>query len=199
MSENNITYDEAKLELIKSNANMYLTFNAIKGDKSGLLYCALEDIVEMIDPQAEGSCIYQYRKNVDSLSETEKMRLYDRCSMVPMLAYTMFDYIKGAFDVLDEKKQELFDLTQLDFYVPEITGEINGMLGLTRNDFWRMIKELKEEFPWREDLPKEALMRAGEDYAIRMVERLQSDLNSKEIIPNEVLLSNIKTLIGNKS
>ncbi len=195
-----IVFDEAKIEMIKSNANMFLTFNVACNNKTGYMYCVLEDLAEIIDSSAEGSDIAKYRREKDTMPEDERRALYDNCSLDPKLAYIMSDYIKEAFDALEAKRQELFKLTGLDSYFPESKSDasFNG-IGISREDFWKDVDALSEEFPVRADLPTEIVMRAGGEYAIRLYERLTQELASKEVIPNEVLIANIKTLIGNNS
>lgn len=198
MSDTN--FDEAKIEMIKSNANMFLTFNVACNNKTGYMYCVLEDLADMTDPSSEGSDIVKYRREKDNLSEDERRILYDNCSMIPKLAYTMSDYINEAFDALEAKRQELFNLTGLDSYFPESCSDRNfNGIGISREDFWKKIDALSEEFPVRDDLSTETVMRAGGEYAIRLYERLTQELASKEVIPNDILIANIKTLIGNHS
>ena len=195
-----VVFDEAKIEMIKSNANMFLTFNVAGNNKTGYMYCVLEDLAEMIDPAAEGSDIVKYRREKDTLSEEDRRMLYDNCSLIPKLAYIMSDYIKEAFDALEAKRHELFTLTGLDSCFPESKSDesFNG-IGISREEFWKNVDALSEEFPVRPDIPTEIVMRAGGEYAIRLYERLTQELASKEVIPNEVLITNIKTLIGNNS
>ena len=192
-------FDETKIELIKSDANMYLTFNVACNDKTGYMYCVLEDLAELIDSSSESSDIAKYRREKDSLSEDDRRALYDNCSLIPKLAYVMSDYIKEAFDALEAKRQELFELTGLDSYFPESKDEGFNGIGISRDEFWKTIDDLSKEFPVRDDLPIEFVMRAGGEYAIRLYERLTQELASKEVIPNEVLIANIKTLLGNNS
>lgn len=192
-------FDETKIEMIKSNANMYFTFNVACNNKTGYMYCVLEDLAELIDSSSEGSDIAKYRREKDSLSVEKRVALYDNCSLIPKVAYVMSDYIKDAFDALDEKRKELFALTGLDSYFPESKDEGFNGIGISRDEFWKTIDDLSKEFPVRDDIPTEFVMRASGKYAIRLYERLTQELASKEVIPNEVLLANIKTLIGNNS
>ena len=192
-------FDETKIELIKSDANMYLTFNVACNDKTGYMYCVLEDLAELIDSSSESSDIAKYRREKDTLPEGERLALYDNCSLIPKLAYIMSDYIRDAFDALDAKRQELFELTGLDSYFPESKEDGFNGIGISRDEFWKTIDDLSKEFPVRDDLPIEFVMRAGGEYAIRLYERLTQELASKEVIPNEVLIANIKTLLGNNS
>ena len=192
-------FDETKIELIKSDANMYLTFNVACNDKTGYMYCVLEDLAELIDSSSEGSDIARYRREKDTLSEDDRCALYDNCSLIPKLAYIMSDYIREAFDALDAKRQELFELTGLDSYFPGSKKDGFNGIGISRDEFWKTIDDLSKEFPVRDDLPIEFVMRAGGEYAIRLYERLTQELASKEVIPNEVLIANIKTLLGNKT
>ena len=192
--------DEARIEMIRSDANMYLTLNVACNNKTGYMYCVLEDLAELIDTSSEGSDIAKYRREKDDMSEQDRILLYDNCTLIPKLAYIMSDYIEDAFNALEEKRQELFKLTGLDSYFQETDSNDNfNGIGISRAAFWKTVDELSEEFPVRSDLPTEFVMRAGGEYAIRLYERLTQELASKEVIPNEVLISNIKTLIGNKS
>ncbi len=95
-----VVFDEAKIEMIKSNANMFLTFNVACNNKTGYMYCVLEDLAEMIDTSAEGSDIARYRREKDSMPESERRALYDNCSLIPKLAYIMSVDIKDVFDAL---------------------------------------------------------------------------------------------------
>ena len=196
MSEPNSITNDSKSDKIRSLANLYITSNVINDRETGFKYYIIEELADMIALKNEDSCIIKYRREKDTLPEAERINLYDRCCVIPLIAYSLFDAIVEGYDAIESKRKELVELTGLDFYFPEIIGDLNGNTGFARDDFWKKVNLLHEEFPPR-GKPDDDLLKKADMFAVNIEARMSSDNATRESIPNDVLISDIKKLIEN--